>query len=80
MNIVQSGVSGASKQLILGIDGGATKTRWTLCEMKSHGLRPVEEGYLGPGSMKLLEPEILRQLLCALPRRASHVGVFLAGC
>ena len=69
-----------SKQLILGIDGGATKTNWALCEASSQGLRPVEEGRLGPGSMKLLEPAALRQLLSVLPSEVSKVGVFLAGC
>ncbi|HEY5770803.1 MAG TPA: N-acetylmuramic acid 6-phosphate etherase [Terrimicrobium sp.] len=69
-----------SKQLILGIDGGATKTDWALCETASRALRPVEEGRLGPGSMKLLDTEALQRLLAILPRRVSHVGVFLAGC
>jgi N-acetylmuramic acid 6-phosphate etherase len=69
-----------SKQLILGIDGGATKTDWTLCEVSSQGLRPVDEGRLGPGSMKLLESAALRQLLSVLPSEVSKVGVFLAGC
>jgi N-acetylmuramic acid 6-phosphate etherase len=73
-------VSGVSKQLILGIDGGATKTDWALCEMTSRALRPVKEGRLGPGSMKLLESEALQRLLNVLPKRVSHVGVFLAGC
>jgi N-acetylmuramic acid 6-phosphate etherase len=73
-------VGRVSKQLILGIDGGATKTDWALCKKTSRGLRPVEEGRLGPGSMKLLEPEALRRLLGILPRQASRVGVFLAGC
>jgi N-acetylmuramic acid 6-phosphate etherase len=69
-----------SKQLILGVDGGATKTDWALCETTSRALRPVQEGRLGPGSMKLLEPSALRQLLSVLPRKVSRVGVFLAGC
>jgi N-acetylmuramic acid 6-phosphate etherase len=69
-----------SKQLILGIDGGATKTNWALCEMTPHALRPIQEGRLGPGSMKLLEPSALRRLLSVLPRKVSRVGVYLAGC
>ena len=73
-------VGRVSQQLILGIDGGATKTDWALCEMKSQALNPVGEGRLGPGSMKLLQPEALNGLLAALPRQVSHVGVFLAGC
>ena len=73
-------VGRVSKQLILGIDGGATKTDWALCEMRSGELRPVRKGRLGPGSMKLLAPEALRELLSVLPSEASHVGVFVAGC
>jgi N-acetylmuramic acid 6-phosphate etherase len=69
-----------SKQLILGIDGGATKTDWALCEMRAGELRLVKEGRLGPGSMKLLEASALRELLSVLPAEASHIGLFMAGC
>jgi N-acetylmuramic acid 6-phosphate etherase len=73
-------VSRVSKQLILGIDGGATKTHWALCEMRSGDLLPVRKGLLGPGSMKLLSPEALRELLSVLPSEAAYVGLFMAGC
>ena len=73
-------MSRVSKQLILGIDGGATKTNWALCEMRSGELFPVRKGLLGPGSMKLLAPEALRELLSVLPPEASYVGLFMAGC
>jgi N-acetylmuramic acid 6-phosphate etherase len=73
-------VTRVSKQLILGIDGGATKTHWALCEMRSGELFPVRKGLLGPGSMKLLAPEALRELLSVLSSEASHVGLFMAGC
>jgi N-acetylmuramic acid 6-phosphate etherase len=73
-------VSRVSKQLILGIDAGATKTNWALCEMRSGQLFAVRKGLLGPGSMKLLAPEALRELLSVLPSEASHVGLFVAGC
>ena len=73
-------VGRVSKQIILGIDGGATKTEWALCEMKSRTLHPVEVGRMGPGSMELLDAEALQPLRDVLPRQASHVGVFLAGC
>ena len=69
-----------SKQLILGIDGGATKTTWSLCENIHGVLHTVEEGRSGPGSMKLLDATSLRSLLQALPKNAARVGVFLAGC
>jgi len=73
-------VSEVSKQLILGIDGGATKTEWVLCEERDGGLRAVQEGRLGPGNMKLLSAEQLRTLLAAMPRSVARVGVFLAAC
>lgn len=69
-----------SKQLILGIDGGATKTNWVLCENGGKVLHPVKEGKAGPGSMKLLTREELRHLLASLPQTAARVGVYLAGC
>lgn len=69
-----------SKNLILGIEGGATKTRWILCEQAGESLITVSEGVLGPGSLRLLSVEGLRHLLSVLPADASRVGVFLAGC
>ncbi len=69
-----------SKQLILGIDGGATKTTWSLCENVHGVLHVVEEGRAGPGSTKLLEAASLHHLLDSLPKSAARVGVFLAGC
>lgn len=73
-------VGPVSKQLILGIDGGATKTSWVVCEKLGEILQPIEEGRTGPGSMKLLSEEELRRLLESLPRAVTRVGVFLAGC
>jgi len=73
-------VAAESKQLILGIDGGATKTTWSLCASIYGVLHPVEEGRAGPGSMKLLDAASLRSLLQDLPKNAARAGVFLAGC
>lgn len=73
-------VGPVSKQQILGIDGGATKTNWVLYEERDNALHPVEEGRSGPGSMKLLSREELRHLLAGLPHTAGRVGVYLAGC
>ncbi len=73
-------VGPVSKQLILGIDGGATKTSWVLCENNEGTLRPIEEGRAGPGSMNLLRADDLHRLLAALPSIATRVGVYLAGC
>jgi N-acetylmuramic acid 6-phosphate etherase len=48
--------------------------------MRSGDLLPVRKGLLGPGSMKLLSPEALRELLSVLPSEAAYVGLFMAGC
>lgn len=69
-----------SKPLILGIDGGATKTNWVLCEEANGTLRPIREATLGPGNMKLVSPEVLKTMLQSMPAEANHVGIFLAGC
>lgn len=69
-----------SKHRILGVDGGATKTAWVLCEEEAGALRILREGRLGPGNMKLLSPDALRSLLAALPGGLTHAGIFLAGC
>ncbi len=69
-----------SKHRILGVDGGATKTAWVLCEEEAGALRILREGRLGPGNMKLLSPEALRSLLSALPSGLTHAGIYLAGC
>lgn len=74
------GVGAFSKNLILGIEGGATKTRWILCGQEHGSLVTVSEGVLGPGSLRLLSAEALRHLLSVMPSDASRVGVYLAGC
>ena len=73
-------VGRVSKQLILGIDGGATKTEWVLCEMKSGTLHPVEVGRMGRGSMEFLEAGALQPLRDALPGKPCGIGMFSAGC
>lgn len=69
-----------AKQFLLGIDGGATKTTWSLCRETDGVLHVMETGSAGPGSMKLLNPKGLRRLLESLPKSAGRIGVFLAGC
>ncbi|CAN5805205.1 hypothetical protein BH09VER1_BH09VER1_49840 [soil metagenome] len=70
----------ASPYLILGIDGGATKTNWVVCEQEGESLRQIEHGTLGPGNMKLHTPESLRSMLESMPKVAARVGIYLAGC
>jgi N-acetylmuramic acid 6-phosphate etherase len=71
-----SGIMPSEKPLVLGIDGGGTKTEWVLMEGES----PVERGVLPQGNLRLNTDAQMTQLFSVLPREASHVGAFLAGC
>lgn len=73
-------MGGNSNQIILGVDGGATKTEWVLCERQGGATRTLKQGKAGSGSLKLLTRKELEALLRSLPQEADRVGVFLAGC
>jgi N-acetylmuramic acid 6-phosphate etherase len=62
---------------ILGLEGGGTKTDWVLLADDGAVLR---EGVLPASNLRLITDEELTQLLSVLPREATHVGAFLAGC
>ena len=62
---------------ILGLEGGGTKTDWVLLADDGAVLR---EGVLPASNLRLITDDELRQLLSVLPREATHVGAFLAGC
>ena len=70
----------ASRQLVLGVEGGATKTEWILADSGEDRFAVLEQGRLGPGNLALLDTEGLRALLNALPAGVSRTGIFLAGC
>lgn len=69
-----------SPKRILGIEGGGTKTEWVLLAGEADKHRILRRGMLPASNMKLTSDEGLRRLFAAMPREASHVGVFLAGC
>src|SRR6478735_9448310 len=66
----------SEKPLVLGIDGGGTKTEWVLLE----GDAPVRRGVLPQGNLRLNSDTDLAQLFSVMPRDPTHVGAFLAGC
>lgn len=66
------------QQLVLGIEGGGTKTEWVLISMP--GNRIVQQGALPAANLKLIADDALERIFNLLPRNASHVGAFLAGC
>ena len=68
------------QQLILGVEGGGTKTDWILVQKKGNSTLIVEEGQLPPTNFRLItEPQLL-ETLRLMPTQISKVGVFLAGC
>jgi N-acetylmuramic acid 6-phosphate etherase len=64
------------KAIVLGIEGGGTKTEWVL--LKDGAVQ--SSGSLPPGNMRLLSDADLRELFSVLPRGPGRVGAFLAGC
>ncbi len=66
--------------LVLGIEGGGTKTEWILAQMEDGRMSIVERGMLGPGNLRLVPLATLQSMLGTLPKEVSHVGAYLAGC
>ena len=67
----------SADKLVLGIEGGGTKTEWALVDGEGHAAR---SGTLPAANLRLIGDEDLMDLLRVLPGEATHVGVFLAGC
>ena len=66
-----------SPKRILGLEGGGTKTDWVLLADDGSVL---DEGTLPAANLRLITDQALADLFSVLPREATHVGVFLAGC
>jgi N-acetylmuramic acid 6-phosphate etherase len=76
MSTEQSSQSTGDK-LVLGVEGGGTKTEWALVDGHGQALR---SGVLPAANLRLIGDAELQALLRVLPGEATHVGVFLAGC
>ncbi len=72
----------AQGEYILGIDGGSTKTEWSLFERAAAGaaLSEVDSGILPAANFKILSRRDLRSMLGVIPVEPARVGIFLAGC
>lgn len=68
---------GCAERRVLGVDGGGTKTEWTLLSGDGAYLRG---GVLPAANLRLTSDDALARMFQALPQDATHVGVFLAGC
>ncbi len=71
-----SGDMPSEKPLVLGIDGGGTKTEWVLVE---DGV-PIRRGVLAQGNLRLNTDEQLLQIFSVMPKEPTHVGAFMAAC
>ena len=65
---------------ILGVEGGGTKTAWTLVERTGDSLTAIDRGTLPPSNFRLSTADHLREIFRLLPADVSRAGVFLAGC
>lgn len=65
-----------SDELILGVEGGGSKTSWVLIE----GSQIIDQGLLPAANLILISDEHLLELLSQLPTKIDRAGVFLAGC
>jgi N-acetylmuramic acid 6-phosphate etherase len=70
----------SSKKLVLGIEGGGTKTEWVFIAHDGDTQKTVDRGMLPAANLKLIEPEALVWMFRVLPTNPTHVGAFLAGC
>ncbi len=61
---------------MLGIEGGGTKTEWIYSGPEGD----ERSGRLPGSNLRLVSDERLEAMLRTLPREATHVGIFLAGC
>src|SRR5262245_11946566 len=69
-----------AEQLILGVEGGGSKTDWVLVRGANGSSKVVDSGQLPAGNFILLSEQELRDLLLQLPREVKCAGIFLAGC
>ena len=73
-------MSETDQEIILGVEGGGSKTDWVLVRHPNGSPQIVDSGKLPAGNFILLSEQDLRNLLSQLPTDVQCVGVFLAGC
>jgi N-acetylmuramic acid 6-phosphate etherase len=66
-----------TSKLVLGIEGGGTKTEWVLLSPDG---ATIKHGVLPAANLRLISDDALGRMFHALPPDATHVGVLLAGC
>jgi N-acetylmuramic acid 6-phosphate etherase len=63
-------------KMVLGVEGGGTKTDWVLLR----GSKVVKTGHLPPANFRLVTEDQLLEMFRLLPADISDAGIFLAGC
>ena len=69
-----------AEQVILGVEGGGSKTDWVLVRSADGESQVFDSGQLPAANFILITEDHLRDLLNQLPGQVDRVGVFLAGC
>jgi N-acetylmuramic acid 6-phosphate etherase len=67
-------------KLVLGIEGGGSKTDWIYLKYTEDNPELISKGQLPPSNLKLTSEDQLKEIFTRLPSDATHVGIFLAGC
>jgi len=68
------------KEIILGVEGGGSKTSWVLLERNGDSTQTIDEGQLPAANFILIGEDELSSLLRQLPSEINRAGIFLAGC
>ena len=69
-----------NNQLILGVEGGGTKTDWVLVHQENNSAVIVDQGKLPPTNFRLFTESQLIEVFRLIPSKVAKAGVFLAGC
>lgn len=68
------------KEIILGVEGGGSKTSWVLLQRDGDATQTVDQGQLPAANFILIGEDELSSLLKQLPSEVNRAGIFLAGC
>lgn len=68
-----------AEKLVVGVEGGGTKTDWVYLRSHAGGTTMLASGQLPAANIRQISDAALKSLLDQLPQEATHVGAFLAG-
>jgi len=66
-----------TEQLILGVEGGGSKTDWVLVSAFGDESKVIESGQLPAANLLLISDDHLTNLLRQMPSEIDRAGVFL---